>query len=1258
MLAEANGWSDATVVKLISDRLKGMARRWYDSQDTLSVNWGVMKTALIKQFYKPVPYSKMLREAALYEAQPGQDLTEHCFNKITLLRNLNPNTPEEYLVDGVIGGVGDENISRAARSAKCSDSNELYAYLSTVGRMPSIVVVQRAAGGHTPGTSQDAAAGDSESVAVSARSKCAVQCYNCKGSHFARDCPKPPVTCYGCKRPGHLKVNCPNQSATGSKTATTKSRNVNEVTPVKVAAENPYLMLARVNGKRVRCLVDTGSSCTLLRQSVASALKLTVMPNTTNAILQSFTGETVRSVGTVVISLQVGQAVATIRAVVLPKDRMRHDVIVGVDFLNLPNVMVITVGNDVCVRQLRDLETDRAHLCAAIEPACSRQLSCGDGVSPECRRQCEELLEEFSDRVCSSLGNLGKTDGTQMVIRCTTDQPIVYRPYRMPETEKVILRSILKDLLENDIIRESDSPYASPVLLVKKRTGDFRMCVDYRRLNAITVKDKYPLPLIEDQIDRLGGNRYFIGLDLASGFYQVPMSPCSIAKTAFVTPEGHYEFLRMPFGLTNSPAVFQRLINNVLGPLKNSVALPYMDDIIIPARTEEEGLLRLRKVLEALRQHNLTLNLDKCSFFKSSIDYLGREISAEGVRPGRRKIEAVLQMHPPQTVREVRQFLGLAGYFRRFVKDYARLVEPLTRLTKASTEWQWTTEQEDAFRAVQEMLTTRPVLAIFDPSLPTELHADASSMGLGAILLQTHDGVQRVVAYYSKQTTVDQRQYHSYELETMAVVYALRHFRVYLLGLNFVVVTDCSALRTTFLKKDLVPRVARWWLEVQEFSFEIKYRPGARMTHVDTLSRYPIREVNQIDLTEGDWVLAAQMQDEQLRRIRKILEGKKVDSDTKHYFNEYMLKSNRVYKKMNEGPALWVVPKDARWQICRLCHDDAGHQGVENTLKRVRNNYWFAGMRRFITKYIRACLHCSYYKHCPGKKQGALHPIEKVNIPFDTIHIDHLGPFETSPQGSKYLFVIVDAFTKFTIIEPVKNTRVKPVVRLLQAVMGLFGVPRRIISDRGSAFTSLCFKTFCDSYGVKHILNAVATPRANGQCERYNRTILAALATTCAGDESTEWDSRVKQIQSAINTAWNKGLNSTPAKALFGYQPRGTAEASLLNTIEAEVDRVNLAELRGQISEHITQDQRKQKERYDKLRRVADMYAIDDVVMILITSQANTGSSKKLHPKFRGPFRVTKRLYNDRYEVEDLREGFRSARTVVEKMKRWCPMMA
>lgn len=335
------------------------------------------------------------------------------------------------------------------------------------------------------------------------------------------------------------------------------------------------------------------------------------------------------------------------------------------------------------------------------------------------------------------------------------------------------------------------------------------MCVDIRKLNAITIKDNYPM-LIEDQIDKLGNNRYFTRLDLASGYYQVPLVDDSIIeKTAFITPEDHYDFLCMPFKLTNAPAVFQRLVDKVLRYLKNSVAFPYLDDIIIPSKTIEEGINRLHQVLNVLHKHHLTLKLEKCSFFAESIEYLDREISKDEVRSGSRKIEAIAKMEAPRSVKQMRQFLRLASYFRRFIVNFATFVQPLTKLIRKNKPWSWT-DEDRAVAAIKNKLVTRPVLIIYDPNRITEVHTDASAVSVGAVLLQQINNQMTTIAYFSKQTTADQRCYHSYELETMAVVLALRYFRVYLLGIHFKVVTDCNALRATFSKRDLLPRVGRW----------------------------------------------------------------------------------------------------------------------------------------------------------------------------------------------------------------------------------------------------------------------------------------------------------------------------------------------------------------------------------------------------------------------------------------------------------------
>ena len=425
------------------------------------------------------------------------------------------------------------------------------------------------------------------------------------------------------------------------------------------------------------------------------------------------------------------------------------------------------------------------------------------------------------------------------------------------------------------------------------------------------------------------------------------------------------------------------------------------------------------------------------------------------------------------------------------------------------------------------------------------------------------------------------------------------------------------------------------------------------MQHVDTFSRNPV-ETLQIDVTDADWILAAQLQDDDIRRIRKILMTEAKSAGTKHYFELYEIKQNKLFRKLDNGKKRWVVPKAARMQICRLCHDDAGHFGFNKTLKRIQEHYWFPKMTRFVKKYVAACLKCAYYKH-NVRKSGQLHPIEKVPQAFHTLHIDHVGPFETSKQRNRYLFVIVDGFTKFTILEPVKSTKSKLAIKVLLDCIHIFGVPARVISDRGTAFTSSSFHIFCREYGVQHILNAVATPRANGQCERYNKTILQSLAASCASRDVRDWDKSAKPIQLALNTLYNKAIGTTPGKALLGFNLRHPGSGFLLREMDDNVERVNLYALREQISAHITADQERQRLRYNKARREARKYGVGDVVLLDVTQDVATGTSRKLRPRRKGPYVVTKVLHNDRYEVEDMREQGRHHRTVMaaDRMLPW-----
>lgn len=851
------------------------------------------------------------------------------------------------------------------------------------------------------------------------------------------------------------------------------------------------------------------------------------------------------------------------------------------------------------------------------------------------------LINKYRICFAQNLSELGHTNLTEMDIELEDQTPVVHRPYRLSYSERKIVRDMVQELIENDIAEESKSSYASPIILVTKKTGGYRMCVDFRSLNRKTKKDHFPMPRIDDQLDMLNGNKYYTSLDLASGYYQIPLRAECRHLTAFVTPDGLYQFKKMPFGLVNSPAVFQRTINKVLGNTRFKSTLAYMDDILIPGRDFEEELERLEDAFKLLRDAGLTLNLKKCNFFKEELEYLGYEISVSGIRPGKGKIIAVEQFPTPRNVHEVRQFIGLASYFRKFIKNFAIIARPLTDLTRKECTWCWDTDQQSSFKELKDALIQRPLLGIYDPSNETYLHTDASKHGLAGILIQKSEtGLIKPIAYYSRKTTIDEQNYHAYELETLAVIVSLQRFRVYLLGLRFTVVTDCNALRATFTKRDLVPRIARWWIAIQEYNFDIQYKPGHSMSHVDALSRNPQpygSEVNQdympsiLKITQEDWLLSLQMSDPELQRIRKVLE----DEEHIDIRKQYVIKNNKLFRII-DSDLKWVVPKSARFQLCKLNHDDIGHFSIEKTLNKISKDFWFPKMKKFIKKYVRSCLECAYSKEPAGPKEGLLHPIHKVENPFDTVHIDHLGPFVKSSRGYSYLLVLVDGFTKFCLLKPLRNLKSNLTIRALEEIFTTFGYPNRLISDQGSSFTSKEFKKFCSDSKVHHILNAVASPRANGQVERYNRTVLDALTAYTDKLGEKYWDSILGKLQWGLNNTVNKGIGKTPAEALFGIPLMSKGDNIFAEVLQEIRQPGSVQDIRDQISTHIEKDQQNQKNRYDKTKINAKIYKEGDLVKILKPTPNNDGQSKKLLPKYSGPFKVTKILGNDRYEVSSI----------------------
>lgn len=733
---------------------------------------------------------------------------------------------------------------------------------------------------------------------------------------------------------------------------------------------------------------------------------------------------------------------------------------------------------------------------------------------------------------------------------------------------------------------------------------------------------------------------------MASGFHQIPIHSESIHKTAFVTPDGHFEYLRMPYGLANAPAVFQRAICATLGKLQYTIALVYMDDILIPSETVEQGLLYLEQILEVLQKSGFSLNISKCSFLQSKITYLGREISADGIRPSERKVEALTRVPSPSNVKQVRQFMGLAGYFRKFIADFARRTACINQLTKKDVPFTWTDEHEKAKQYIINCLTTKPLLVVFNPELPTELHTDASSLGYGGILFQKYDGQNRVVAYFSKRTSPTEAKYNSHELETLAVVNCLRHFRVYLIGIKFTIVTDCNSVKATVNKREIVPRIARWWTYLQDFNYDIVYRKGSNLNHVDFLSRNPVSVLRTSRC--DSWLHIEQKGNAEVEQMLNDLREGKLDSN--QYIEKNGLLCHQQILPDKTKIVRYFVPRQSRLGLLRLFHDEQCHIGTDKTINSILMHFWFPRLRNFVKNYVKHCLVCAVKKTRTGPLQGSILLPEKPILPMHTLHIDCLGPLPVSKGAHfKHILVIIDAFTKYCNLIPLKTVKADETQCALKTFISCFGTPKLCIMDSGTNFRNLSLCKFLDEWNIQYHFITPDIHRANGQVERYMRTIMNLIRIE--SNIKREWPSVLWKIQLVLNTTVQKTTNLTPLQALIGIKATTPLIQAALNDLSQDMSPIRNLDLdRKRLGERL-QASDKVNDTLNMKRRNNKQYSVGDFVLLHRASKLHASKSKF---EFLGPYEVINITDLGRYELRRVGPGKKNiVKAAKEQLRLW-----
>lgn len=872
-------------------------------------------------------------------------------------------------------------------------------------------------------------------------------------------------------------------------------------------------------------------------------------------------------------------------------------------------------------------------------------------------KEFEELFREESDQEALPEHQSWDHEIKLMEGKEPTKQAI----YPLSAEKLEALRTYLEENLRKGFIRESQSPAGYPILFVPKPDGSLRLCVDYRGLNNITIKNSYPLPLISELQDRLQGAQWFTKFDIPAAYNRIRMKHGEEWKTAFRTRFGHYEYLVMPFGLTNAPATFQAFINNVLRQHLDVFVTVYLDDILVYSKTKEEHVKHVRLVLKALQQARLRLKPKKCEFHVQEVQFLGYIITRNGLKMDQSKVTAVTSWPTPTSVKEVQSFLGFANFYRRFINGYSRITTPLTSMTKKDQGFEWTKEANDAFEELKQRFTTQPVLAMFDPEKPITVETDASDAAIGACLSQPDEqGRLHPIAFHSRKFSPAELNYEIHDKELLAIVDAFKQWKVYLEGPKHQVkvYTDHKNLLYFTTTKSLNRRQVRWSEELSSYNFQIIYRKGSENAKADALSRRTdylkdkpktIQAILRTD-TEGNLeynrhVIAATLTIENRdfeNKVRQALEqdtiAAEIMSDPENH------QGFQVYNRLLLFEGLIYVPTKCRQELVDNFHSSQihGHQGIDKTLERITRTYYFPGIRKYVEEFIRKCDICRRTKHDRHRPYGLMKSPTTPPGAWTSIALDWIVklPLSEEPVTKvKYdsILVITDRLTKYAYFLPYKETASTEdlAYTFLRNIVANHAMPKEIISDRDKLLKSNFWKSLTTQLGINHKLSTSYHPQTDGQTERLNQTLEQYLRCYI-NYQQDNWVRLLPVAQLAYNSAKTETTSVSPFFANYGFEPTVRHEPREFGFIAeaATVAVEQLQELHAELQKDIKFLSTRASIYYNRKRARGPTLKEGDKVYLLRRNIKTKRPSDKLDYTKLGPFRIRKVKGPVNYELE------------------------
>lgn len=1071
---------------------------------------------------------------------------------------------EENLRDQFVSGLYSEEMrSRlfAEKGINYKRAVELATALEAAERHASTAC---ASSGASAGGAGDAAAGDGLHRVGGARARTGAApapttsqrriCARCgKAGHVAGKCRFKNYSCDVCGQKGHLKVMCQGKSEYNSakekkgqyflndSDSDDNSKFFNLITSNE--RDGPYYATLVVEKVKCKFEIDTGSKISAISKHYYDKNFKHIPIQSKLLSLRSYTGDVIETLGYIVVTVVCGTKSATLKLFVIENGG--------------PPLMGRT-----WIKQLK------------IEIVECHNISDSDSIA-------KALREEFPEVFAEGLG----TFKSPVSLHLKDETPVFVKARPLPLALRPRVETELKRLEQEGVVYKVErSEYGTPIVPVIKSNGSIRICGDYKiTINPILKDYHYPLPRIEELFATLGGGEQYTKLDLSNAFQQCLLDKKSQPLTAITTHVGTFIYKRVPFGIKCIPENFQKIMEETLSGLPSTAV--FADDICITGKDKRTHLANLRAVLQRLKENGLRINFSKCQFFKDSVTYLGYKIDKNGLHTDTNKIRAIVAAPSPTNVTQLKSFMGLVNFYSKFCSNISDIMKPLYNLLQKNVKWQWNDECERAFCRMKKALSSAPVLAHYDPTLPLVLSVDSSAYGLGAVLAQRYaDGSERPVCCASRTLNAAEQNYSQLDKEALAIVFGVRKHHQYLYGREFILRSDHRPLSYIFGANKGIPltaasRLQRYAVQLSAYNFKIEFIKSEQNCHADALSRLPLDSTqSRTKGKDGDDSYLNFVQENFPISFKDIkIETAKDPLLTKIYGYVMFgwpkicnIESEKAYfiRKesicIDQGCLIWgyrvIIPKSLRLLILKEIHD--GHPGIVKMKQIARNYVWWETLESDIERTVQECVACRSQRSAPAP--APLHSWPWPEEPWARLNLDFLGPF-----NNKYYLVIVDAHSKWIEVEHVSCTSAVVVIDSLRKLFARFGLPKRIVSDNGPPFSSAEFKKYLDINGIRHTLVAPYHPSSNGAAENAVKLVKRALKKAQVENENV--NTALSRFLFSYRNTEHSTTGREPAMLMFGRRLRGRLDLLRPDTRDLVRQRQEVSERRRESTLRVTE---------------------------------------------------------------------------------------